>query len=235
VRIIPYKEIRDIEIKSNHTLSKEDIWNHCIWTTSWEKMEFWKIFYFGKFKDILKEKIKWKNINISSEISNYIKYADKTSPDYFPLSHSTFDLCVRFLIYWFLVYYIFRLMIDIVWNISLDSITVWQYMIFLIPILALSVFVWYNQTKKRPFVMLNDKSLIIAQNADWKYKIQKIPYANIEKIEIYIPWNIIFRIFVGICAYITLKGKDTEKEIILKDWEAFQEALKRKWIDVKCV
>jgi hypothetical protein len=41
---------------------------------------------------------------------------------------------------------------------------------------------------------------------------------------------------VGMCVYITLKGKNIEKEINwLKDWKAFQEALKRKWIDVKCV
>jgi len=236
VRIIPYKEISDIDIKRNYTLSKEDIWNHCICATSWEKIGFWKIFHFGKFKDILKGKLKWKNINISSEISNYIKYIDKTSPDYFPLNYSTFDLCIRFLIYWFLIYYIVILMIDIVWNISLDSITFWRYIIFLIPIITLSVFTWYNQTKKRSFVMLSDKSLIIAQNTEWKYKIQKIPYANIEKIEINVPWNIISRVFVGVCAYIALKGKDIEKEINwLKDWNIFQEALKRKWIDVKCI
>ena len=82
--------------------------------------------------------------------------------------------------------------------------------------------------------MLSDKSLIIAQNTEWKYKIQKIPYANIESIEINVPWNIISRVFIGVCAYIILKGKDIEEEINrLKDWKAFQEALKRKWIDVK--
>jgi hypothetical protein len=35
--------------------------------------------------------------------------------------------------------------------------------------------------------MLSDKSLIVAQNVGLKYKVQKIPYANIEKIEINIP------------------------------------------------
>lgn len=233
--IIPYKEISDIDLKTNHTLSKEDVWNHCICATSWKKMEFWKIFHLKNFKDTLKEKLEWKNINISSEISDYTKYVDKTSSDYFPLSYSKlilFEILVDVVLcIWFIVYYIFWLRID------LDSITFWQYIFFLIPIVALSVFAWariYNHTRKRPFVMLSDKSLIIAQNTEWKYKIQKIPYANIESIEINVPWNIISRVFIGVCAYIILKGKDIEEEINwLKDWKAFQEALKRKWIDVK--
>lgn len=236
ITIILYKEINDIDLKTNHTLSKKNIWNHSISATLWKKIEFWKIFYFGKFKDTLKGRLKWKNINISLD-SDYIKYVDKTSSDYFSLRYGKLVLFgIRFdtiLCIWFIVYYIFR------FRINLDNTTVGKYIIFLIPIFALTVFVWfriYNYIKKRPFVMLGDTSLIVAQNFGLKYNIQKIPYSNIENIDIHIPWNIPSRVFVGICAYITLKDKDIEKEISwLKDWKAFQEALKRKWIDVKYI
>ena len=110
----------------------------------------------------------------------------------------------------------------------------------IIQIAGLVIFIWikiYNSIKERSFVMLSDNSLIIGQYTKSKYNIQKIPYSNIEKIEIDTPRNnTISNMLNGTSFYIILKNKKDEKEIQwLKNWNEFIEALKKKWIDADYV
>ena len=81
--------------------------------------------------------------------------------------------------------------------------------------------------------MLSNKHLIVGQNYEWKYNIQKIPYSHIKKVEIETPWtNIVSNLLDGIPFYITFKDKQNKKEIHwLKNWQTFKEALEKKWIN----
>ena len=75
--------------------------------------------------------------------------------------------------------------------------------------------------------MVWEDSLIVWEYHKLKYNVQKIPYSNIKRAEIDLSST-----HDGLSCYITLKNKQEEKEIQwLKDWKAFIESLKRKWID----
>ena len=235
ITTITYKEISDISLEKNNMLSQENIWKHQICASSWEEIKFWKIFHFKQFKSILKDKTEGKDINMSSDTNDYIKYIDKTSSNYFTLTSNKslfyeITTCIIFCVY-LIVYSIKEW-----WNFS--KIIVWPNMI--IPIAILVIFIWikiYNSIKERPFVMLSDNSIIIGQYTKSKYNIQKIPYSNIEKIEVDTPRNnTISNMLNGTSFYIILKNKKDEKEIQwLKNWNEFIEALKKKWIDADYV
>lgn len=58
ITTIQYKEIINIQLGTNHTLSSLDVWEekHHIESTSWKSIEIWKIFHFKEFKNTLEEK-----------------------------------------------------------------------------------------------------------------------------------------------------------------------------------
>ena len=121
-------------------------------------------------------------------------------------------------------------------NFDFKSFKLWPDIYLFIPIIILLIFIWvklYNSVNKRPFVMSWEDALIIWEYYRSKYNVQKIPYSNIKWVEIDSHWNTLYN---GFSCYITLKSKQEEKEIQwLRDWKAFIEALKRKWINANYV
>lgn len=228
---IPYKDIKDIELTTNNNLSQENVWNHYISSSLWKKIQIWKIFHFNKFKSILKDKIDWKSVNISTSTNDYLEYIDKNSPDYFPLIGGQ-KIRIEIILGIISLGYIFTELY--IKEFDFKSFKLWPDIFFFTPIILLLIFVGvklYNSINKRPFLMVWEDSLIVWEYHKLKYNVQKIPYSNIKWVEIGL-----LNIHYGLSCYITLKNKQEEKEIQwLKDWKAFIEALKRKWIDVNYI
>ena len=228
---IPYKDIKDIELTTNNNLSQENVWNHYISSGLWKKIQIWKIFHFNKFKSILKDKIDWKSVNISTSTNDYLGYIDKKSSDYFPLIGGK-SIWVEIILGIIWLGYIFTELY--MKEFDFKSFKLWPDIYLFIPIIILLIFVWvklYNSISNRPFVMLWEDSLILWEYYKSKYNVQKIPYSNIKRIEIDLPWKLISNLS-GTSFYIKIKNKKEEKVVLwLRDWNAFIEALKRKWIE----
>lgn len=233
--IIPYKDIKDIELVRNNNLSKENIWNHCISSVSWSQMQIWKMFHFNKFKSILKDKIDWKSVNISTSTNDYLGYVDKNSSDYFPLIGSK-AMRIEIILAIIGFGYIFSELY--MKDFDFKSFKLWPDIYIFIPIIILLIFIWvklYNSANKRSFVMVWEDSLIIWEYYKSNYNVHKIPYSNIKWIEIDLPWKFLSNLS-GISFYIKLKNKKEEKDVSwLRNWNSFIEALKRKWIAVSYV
>lgn len=230
---IPYKDIKDIELVTNNNLSKQSIWNHYVSSSSWKIIKIWKIFHFNKFKNILKDKIDWKSVNLSSFSNDYLEYVDKTSSDYFPLISGK-SIRVEVISGIICLGYIFTELY--MKDFDFKSFELGAEMYLFIPIIILLIFILvklYNSISKRPFVMVWEDSLIIWEYYKSKYNVQKIPYSNIEWIKIDLAWGLSLS---GTPFYIKLKNKKEEKEVLwLKDWNAFFQALNRKWINADFV
>ena len=215
-------------------LSKVDVWNHehYVYSAAWDIMKIWMIFHLKKFKSILKERINLNWVKISLTTDDYPNNINRKSPDYFSLRDDTSH---RIEIVWaiFGCGYIFINLYT--GKLDFNSFKFRPDILFFTPIIILVIFIWvkyYNFVKKRPFVMLEDDQLVIAQNSKSTYNIQKIPYSNIEKIEVDTPGSSIISIISSSTFYIKLKNRKNEKSVHgLKDWDGFFKAVKRKRVD----
>lgn len=227
---IPYKDIKDIELTTNNNLSKENIWNHCISSVSWSQIQIWKIFHFNKFKSILKDKIDWESVNVSTSTNYYTEYVDKNSPNYFPLMSGK-AIWIEIILAIIGFGYIFSELY--MKNFDFKSFKLWSDIYLFIPIIILLIFIWvklYNSIHKKSFAMLWNDSLIIWEYKQSKYNVHKISYLNIEKIEIVILSE------NDSCFYIKLKNQQLKEAFYwLKDWNAFMNALKMKGINAHFV